>query len=65
MKIFILGFCVLLLISCGSGGGDGGGSGASSHSALCNDGTYSDSKSCSGTCSSHGGVKQWYVNCGN
>lgn len=56
--LFILFF--LLLASCGNDSGSGGG-----HAALCNDGTYSDSKSCSGTCSSHGGVKEWYVNCGS
>ncbi|MES2304524.1 MAG: DUF3761 domain-containing protein [Gemmatimonadota bacterium] len=28
-------------------------------SALCNDGTYSQSQHRSGSCSSHGGVKQW------
>ena len=27
--------------------------------AKCNDGTYSASRNCSGTCSSHGGVKTW------
>jgi hypothetical protein len=27
--------------------------------ALCNDGTYSESQHRSGSCSSHGGVKQW------
>ena len=29
-------------------------------SALCNDGTYSQTKHRSGACSHHGGVKQWY-----
>lgn len=62
-KLLFSLFSLLFLVSCG--GGDDGNSSASSHSALCNDGTYSDSKSCSGTCSSHGGVKEWYVNCGN
>lgn len=33
----------------------------SSYTALCNDGTYSDSQSRSGTCSSHDGVYQWLV----
>lgn len=32
----------------------------STHTALCVDGTYSDSATCSGTCSSHGGVQTWY-----
>lgn len=33
--------------------------------ALCTDGTCSESTSCSGTCSHHGGVKVWYApNCG-
>ena len=31
----------------------------SGHTALCNDGTYSDSAHRSGTCSHHGGVAQW------
>jgi hypothetical protein len=39
------------------------GIGVANHTALCNDGTYSDSKSCSEACSSHGGVKEWYVQC--
>lgn len=63
IKKLILVLGVLLLISCGGGNG-GSSSSASGHTALCNDGTYSDSKNCSGTCSSHGGVKEWYVNCG-
>lgn len=33
--------------------------------AICNDGTKSYSKNCSGTCSGHGGVRQWLRNdCG-
>lgn len=43
-----------MLTITGCGGGD-----SSSHSALCKDGSYSDSQSCSGTCSGHGGVAQW------
>lgn len=36
------------------------------HTARCNDGTYSDSQNCSGTCSGHGGVDVWYVSsCGH
>ena len=36
-----------------------------SHTALCTDGSYSDSATCSGTCSSHGGISIWYVaDCG-
>lgn len=60
MKKLLFLIFSLLLVSCGGGSGGGGG-----HAALCNDGTYSDSKSCSGTCSSHGGVKEWYVQCGS
>ncbi len=30
-----------------------------SATAKCCDGTFSDSKSCSGTCSNHGGVLEW------
>lgn len=29
--------------------------------ALCQDGTYSDSEHCSGTCSRHGGVARWLI----
>lgn len=60
---FVIGLFLLLMSACGGSGGDDGGS-AALHSALCNDGTYSDSKNCSGTCSHHGGVKVWYINCG-
>jgi Protein of unknown function (DUF3761) len=31
------------------------------HTAICRDGTYSDSQHCAGTCSRHGGVRQWLV----
>jgi hypothetical protein len=67
MKTAMIGLLYLLLvISCGGGGSTGGGTpGGSSHSALCNDGTYSDSTNCSGTCSSHGGVREWYISCGS
>ena len=51
-------FAALVMTGCGSGGG------SSSHAAKCNDGTYSDSQSCSGTCSSHGGVAEFYNGCG-
>jgi hypothetical protein len=62
--LFITVFGSIPIMSCGGSGG-GGGDGASSHTALCNDGTYSDSMNCSGTCSHHDGVKTWYVNCGS
>jgi len=59
LRFLVLG---LFVIGCIFGcGGDSGG-----HTAQCNDGTYSDSTNCSGTCSSHGGVSTWYIsNCGN
>ena len=60
MKKILFVLFSLILASCG-----GGGDSSSGHSALCNDGTFSDSKNCSGTCSSHGGVKEWYVSCGS
>lgn len=59
MKKILFPFVFLLLVSCS------GNSNESSHAALCNDGTYSDSTNCSGTCSSHGGVREWYVQCGS
>lgn len=59
MRKLLLVFLLLTLNSCGDKGG------LSSHSALCNDGTYSDSANCSGTCSWHGGVKEWYIPCGS
>jgi Protein of unknown function (DUF3761) len=31
------------------------------HTAICRDGTYSDSQHCTGTCSHHGGVQEWLV----
>lgn len=34
-------------------------------SARCVDGTMSHSQNCSGTCSGHGGVAEWFNNCGN
>jgi hypothetical protein len=61
MKRLLLAFSCMLCVSCIGiyiGGTPG-------HTALCNDGTYSDSKSCSEACTSHGGVKQWYVHCGS
>jgi hypothetical protein len=70
---FLLAILILLFtFSCGGGGTNSGGSGSgsgdgtngSSPSALCNDGTYSYSANCSGTCSHHGGVREWYNNCG-
>jgi len=58
----IISVTLLLLNGCGGGGEDG--DEANSPSALCNDGTYSYSQSCTGTCSSHGGVATWYNSCG-
>jgi major membrane immunogen (membrane-anchored lipoprotein) len=54
MSRLIIMMLVILTFITGCGSGD-----SSSHSALCVDGTYSDSQSCSGTCSGHGGVSQW------
>jgi hypothetical protein len=56
----LLCLALLLLNSCGGGGSSSDGR----SSALCNDGTYSYSNNCSGTCSNHGGVKIWYNDCG-
>lgn len=64
----VLIFCLVSMLSIIGCGDSGGGSSPTSASAtaLCNDGTYSYSQNCSGTCSSHGGVKTWYVsNCGS
>lgn len=47
-----------LILGCNGGGGGGGTSVAAS--ARCADGTLSYSQNCSGTCSSHGGVAEWY-----
>lgn len=59
---------ILLICMWGCGGGDNSSSsnGSATATAKCNDGTFSYSQNCSGTCSSHGGVQIWYVsNCGN
>lgn len=53
----------ILLASCGGGGDNSTSNNSSSATAVCNDGTLSYSQNCSGTCSSHGGVKTWYINC--
>jgi len=38
---------------------DNGGDELAGVTAICNDGTYSYSKHCQGTCSHHGGVREW------
>ena len=48
-------FFLLCLVGCG---------GAGNASARCVDGSLSYSQNCSGTCSSHGGVAQWFNGCG-
>jgi len=55
---------IIILLLSGCGGSDGRTTSTASPSALCNDGTNSFSQSCSGTCSSHGGVAQWFNGCG-
>lgn len=35
--------------------------GMGSGTAICRDGTTSDSQHCAGTCSEHGGVREWLV----
>ena len=55
-------FTGLTVLVVGCGGGGAGGSGVT---ARCVDGTYSHSHSCSGTCSSHGGVAEFYNDCGD
>lgn len=50
---------IALIVGCGGGGGAG------SATARCVDGTYSHSQNCSGTCSSHGGVAEFFNDCGS
>lgn len=67
VKYGIVILLVCFFFGCGGGGGSDSSPTSSTQTAtaLCNDGTYSYSQNCSGTCSSHGGVKIWYVsNCG-
>ena len=63
VKKLLFIFLILIVASCGKGGDSH--SSSSSPSALCNDGTYSYSKNCSGTCSHHKGVNTWYNSCGS
>jgi hypothetical protein len=58
LSAIILSMFILFTGCSGGGGGDAA-------SALCNDGTYSYSQHCSGTCSHHDGVDTWYNDCGN
>lgn len=61
MKRLMILIIAVLISGCGSGD-DNAPSGAT---AKCSDGSYSYSQNCSGTCSSHGGVSQWYISgCG-
>lgn len=59
----VISYLMAIVLTACSGGG-GGGESASSPSAICVDGSLSYSQTCSGTCSSHGGVATWYNNCG-
>ncbi len=62
MKRLLLAFSCVLGASCG-GYALNIGSSPAGHSALCYDGTYSDAKKCSEACSTHAGVKEWYIKC--
>lgn len=72
-KAIMVKYSIVVLLVCfffgcgGSGGSDSSPtSSTQTATALCNDGTYSYSQTCSGTCSGHSGVNQWYTtNCGN
>ena len=59
-KLIVLIAATMALFGCGSEG--------NGITAKCVDGTTSSSQSCSGTCSGHGGVAQWFgvlAGCGN
>jgi hypothetical protein len=56
---------VLLCVGCGNDSNDSGSGSNSGATAVCNDGSLSFSKSVQGTCSGHGGVKEWVNKPGN
>ena len=70
-RVGFIAFCCLLLFFCDGCGSaripesvEGNTGNLFGASARCNDGTLSYSDNCSGTCSSHGGVNEWYNDCG-